>query len=155
MSNVKKGRILDSVEAQGGCEGGLSVEFLSMALLQSGFYVFWIYFSVQANCGGVSRAPPLMYKKWGFTEQDRVADSEVVGPATDNTFDHLVTESLCEGFNATYRSSAPQTSLILAVGKKPYVGFHYALEGEVKPMLAHVTKAVVSKVKSAFGQVVP
>jgi hypothetical protein len=156
MSNVKKGRILDrSVAAQGRCGRCLSVEFLSMDLLLSGFIVFWIYFSVQANCGGVLRAPPLMYKKWGFTEQDRVTDSEVVGPSTDNTFDHLVTASLIGGFSATYRSSAPQTSLILAVGKKPYVGFHYALEGEVTPLLAGVTKAVVNKVKSTFGQVVP
>jgi hypothetical protein len=96
-----------------------------------------------------------MYKKWGFAGQDRVADSEVVGPATDNTFDHLVTASLCGGFSTHYRSSAPQTSLILAAGKKPYVGFHYALEGEVTPLFADVTKAVVNKVKSAFGQVVP
>jgi len=96
-----------------------------------------------------------MYKKWGFTEQDRVSDSEVVGPATDNPFDHLVTASLCGGFSTNYRSSAPQTSLIVAAGKKPYVGFQYALEGEVTPILADVTKAVVNKVKSAFGQVVP
>jgi len=110
---------------------------------------------VQANCGGMIKAPPLVYKKWGFTEQDRVSDSEVVGPATDNTFDHLVTASLCGGFSTNYRSSAPQTSLIIAAGKKPYVGFHYALEGEVPPMLANVTKAVVNKAKSVFGQVVP
>jgi hypothetical protein len=117
--------------------------------------VFWIYISVQANCGGVLKAPPLIYKKWGFAEQNRVADSEVVGPATNNTFDHLVTASLCGGFSASYRSIAPQTSLILAAGKKPYVGFHYALEGESSPIFADVTKAVVKKVKSAFGQVVP
>ncbi|PNF37324.1 hypothetical protein B7P43_G00463 [Cryptotermes secundus] len=109
---------------------------------------------VKANCKAVMSASPLTYKKWGFTEQNVVADSEVVGPATNNTFDHLVTASLCGGFN-TYRSSAPQTSLILAVGKRPYVGFHYALEGEAPPMFAGVTKAVVSKVKAAFGQVVP
>jgi hypothetical protein len=44
---------------------------------------------------------------------------------------------------------------MLAIGKKPYVGFHYALEGEAPPVFAGVTKAVVSKVKAAFGQVVP
>jgi hypothetical protein len=101
------------------------------------------------------KAPPLVYKKWGFTELDRVSDSEVVGPATNNTFDHLVTASVCGGFSTNYRSSAPQTSLIIAAGKKPYVGFHYALEGEVPPIFADVTKAVVNKVKSAIGQVVP
>jgi hypothetical protein len=133
----------------------LSVGFLSVASVQEGFYVFWIYISVQANCGGMLKAPPLTYKKWGFTEQDRVVDSEVVGPATNNTFDHLVTASLCGGFSTSYRSSAPQTSLILATGKKPYVGFHYALEGEAPPIFAEVKKAVVNRVKSAFGQVVP
>jgi hypothetical protein len=109
---------------------------------------------VKANCEEMFKAPPLTYKKWGFTEQD-VADSEVVGQATNNTFDHLVTASLYGGFNANYRSSAPEKSLILAVGKKPYVGFHYAFRGEAPPMFAGVTKAVVSKVKSAFGQFVP
>lgn len=109
---------------------------------------------MEANCEEVLKASPLMYKKWGFTDQN-VADSDVVGPATNNTFDHLVTASLCGGFSINYRSSAPQMSLILAVGKKPYVGFHYALEGEAPSMLAGVTKAMVSKVKSAFGQVVP
>lgn len=117
--------------------------------------MFWIYFSVKAIGGGLFKAPPLMYKKWGFTGQDKVAESEVVGPATDNTFDHLVTASLFGGFNTNYRSSAPQTSLILATGKKPYVGFYYALEGEGSPIFSGVTKAVFNKVKSAFGQVVP
>jgi hypothetical protein len=109
---------------------------------------------VKANCEEMLKAPPLTYKKWGFTEQN-VADSEVVGPATSNSFDHLVTASLCGGFNANYRSSVPEMSLILAVGEKPYVGFHYVFKGEAPPMFADVTKAVVSKVKSAFGQFVP
>jgi hypothetical protein len=103
--------------------------------------VFWIYVSVQANCGGILKAPPLMYKKWGFTEQDRVVDSEVVGPAINNTFGHLVTASLCGGFSTSYHYSAPQTSFIVATGKKPYVGFHYALEGEAPPIFAEVKKA--------------
>ena len=101
------------------------------------------------------RAPPLPYKKWGFKEHERIIDTEVVGPATDNAFDHLVTASIRGGFNSHYRSSAPQTSLILAAGRKPYVGFHYALEGESTPVLADVTKAVYSKLKSAIGQAVP
>ena len=117
--------------------------------------MFWIYFSVQANCGEILKAPPLVYKKWGFTEQDRVSDSEFVGPATNNTFDHLVTASLCGGFSTNYRSSAPQTSLIIAAGKKPYVGFHYALEGEKRPLFENVTKAMVNKAKSVLDQVVP
>jgi hypothetical protein len=109
---------------------------------------------VKANCEEMLRAPPLRYKKWGFSEHS-VADSEVVGPATNNTFDHLVTASLRGGFSTNYRSSAPQMSLILGVGKKPYIGFHYVLEGEAPSVFAGVTKAVVSKVKSAIGQVVP
>ncbi|PSN52085.1 Rab3 GTPase-activating protein non-catalytic subunit [Blattella germanica] len=110
---------------------------------------------VQANCGDTIKAPPLTYKKWGFREHERIIDTDVVGPATDNTFDHLVTASLRGGFNSSYRSSAPQTSLILAAGTRPYVGFHYALEGEATPVLADVTKAVYSKLKSAIGQAVP
>jgi hypothetical protein len=113
--------------------------------------VFWIYISMQANCGGILKAPLLTYRELGFTEQDRVAHSEVLGPATGNTFDHLVTASLYGGFSTSHCSSAPQTSLILATGKKPYAGFHYALEGEAPPIFADVTKAVVNKVKSAFG----
>ncbi|KAJ9600993.1 hypothetical protein L9F63_000831, partial [Diploptera punctata] len=103
---------------------------------------------VQAKCGDMIKAPPLTYKKWGFREQDTIIDIEVVGPATDNTFEHLVTASLRGGLNSKYHSSAPQTSLILAAGKKPYVGFHYAMEGESTLVLSDVTKAFYSKIKS-------
>jgi hypothetical protein len=115
--------------------------------------VFWIYVSEKAKYPVLFKAPPLVYKKWGFTGQDGVAESEVVGPATDNTFDHLVTASLCGGFNTKYRSSAPQISLILAAGSKPYVGFHYTLEGEGSPMLTDLTQALFHKAKSAFDRV--
>ncbi|XP_047119989.1 rab3 GTPase-activating protein non-catalytic subunit [Schistocerca piceifrons] len=110
---------------------------------------------VKANCAEVLKAPPLMYKKWGFQEQEVTADSEMVGISTANTFDHLVTASLCGGFGAYYRSSAPQTLLVVGAGKKPFVGFHYALEGGPQPVLTDMAKAVATKLKTAIGQAVP
>lgn len=112
-------------------------------------------FTVQANCMEAINAAPLTFKKWGFEDQDTISDCEVVGPATANTFDHLLTASLCGGFNSWYRSSAPQTSLIVASGKKPFVGFHYALEGGAPPVLTDMAKVVANKLKSAIGQAVP
>jgi hypothetical protein len=61
---------------------------------------------------------------------------------------------LCGGFSTNYRASAPQTSLIIAAGEKPYVGFHYALEGEKRPIFENFTKAVGIKAKFVFDQVV-
>jgi hypothetical protein len=100
-------------------------------------------------------APPLTLKKLGFTEQEVMTDCEVVGKATENTFDHLMTASLCGGFDSWYRSSAPQTSLVIASGKKPFVGFHYSLEGGATPVLADVAKVMANKLKSALGSAVP
>ncbi|CAG2062309.1 unnamed protein product, partial [Timema podura] len=110
---------------------------------------------VQANCGDMVRAPPLTYKKWGFADQERVSDCEFAGPATANTFDHLLTASICGGFNTWYRSSAPQNSLIVATGSRPFVGFHYALEGEAPLVMTDVAKAVANKLKSTIGQALP
>nr|CAD7257648.1 unnamed protein product [Timema shepardi] len=110
---------------------------------------------VQANCGDMVRAPPLTYKKWGFADQERVSDCEFAGPATTNTFDHLMTASICGGFNTWYRSSAPQNSLIVATGSRPFIGFHYALEGEAPLVMTDVAKAVANKLKSTIGQALP
>lgn len=54
------------------------------------------------------------------------------------------------GFYAKYKSAPPQNSLIVAVGSKPFVGFHWAKEGFVQPVLADVARAVASKLKSAL-----
>lgn len=102
--------------------------------------------------------PPLTnlsYKKWAFKNQDIANDSEVVGTTSINSFDHLMTASICGGFNATYRSSAPQHNLVLATGKRPFVGFHYALEGGNAPVLSDVAIAMASKLASAIGTAVP
>lgn len=54
------------------------------------------------------------------------------------------------GFYAKYKSAPPQNSLIIGVGSKPFVGFHWAKEGFVQPVLADVARAVASKLKSAL-----
>ncbi|EZA61233.1 Rab3 GTPase-activating protein non-catalytic subunit [Ooceraea biroi] len=66
-----------------------------------------------------------------------------------------MTASICGGYNAAYRSSAPQHSLVLATGKRPFVGFHYALEGSNAPVLSDVAIAMASKLASAIGTAVP
>ncbi|KAK7862418.1 hypothetical protein R5R35_008896 [Gryllus longicercus] len=109
----------------------------------------------KANCGDVVPAPPLIYKKWGFQDQAVITDCEMAGLATSNTFNHLMTTSLCQDFGAYYRSGAPQMSLVVAVGRKPFVGFHYAMEGGAPPPFKDMAMAVASKLKSAIGQAVP
>lgn len=49
-----------------------------------------------------------------------------------------------------YRSVPPVNTLILGAGVKPYVGFHYALEGGTAPPLQDVARAVANKIKSAL-----
>ncbi|XP_022917832.2 rab3 GTPase-activating protein non-catalytic subunit [Onthophagus taurus] len=89
-------------------------------------------------------------KKWGFVEQNNVADASVVGLDLSNTFDHLLTASTCGGFDTKYRAVPPNNNLVIGVGNKPYVGFHYALEGGAQPVLSDVAKALANKVKSAL-----
>lgn len=66
-----------------------------------------------------------------------------------------MTASLDGGFKAYCRSSPPQNSLVIGTGQKPFVGFHYIIEGASQPVLADVTKAVASALKSAIGQAIP
>lgn len=54
------------------------------------------------------------------------------------------------GFYATYKSAPPQSSLTISVGQEPFVGFHWANEGFVQPVLADVARAVASKIKSSL-----
>ncbi|KAH0948530.1 hypothetical protein HN011_009005 [Eciton burchellii] len=110
---------------------------------------------VQANCNDLPPVTNLSYKKWAFKNQDIANDSEVIGTMSINSFDHLMTASICGGYNATYRSSAPQQNLVLATGKRPFVGFHYALEGSNAPVLSDVAIAMASKLASAIGTAVP
>ncbi|XP_018329568.1 rab3 GTPase-activating protein regulatory subunit [Agrilus planipennis] len=89
-------------------------------------------------------------KKWSFAEQYLVKDSVVVGFELSNTFDHLLTASTCGGFDTKYRLVAPNNTLVLGVGNKPFIGFHFAIEGGTQPMLTDVAKAIATKVKSAL-----
>lgn len=102
---------------------------------------------VQANCWQITsedRPPPtnIVMKKLAFKDQDFVNDCQIIGTTSVNTFDHLLTASVCGGFNASYRSSAPQHNLIMATGKRPYIAFHYSLEGGTAPALSDVAIAV-------------
>lgn len=74
----------------------------------------------------------------------------MVGLDLSNTFDHLLTASTCGGFDTRYRAMAPHNNLVMAAGSKPFVAFHYALEGGNQPVLTDVAKAVASKLKSAL-----
>lgn len=110
---------------------------------------------VQANCNAKSPAANLSYKKWGFKNQGIANDCEIIGTTSVDTFDHLMSASICGGYNAAYRSSAPQHSLVMATGKRPFIGFHYALEGGAAPVLSDVAIAMASKLASAIGTAVP
>lgn len=115
----------------------------------------YLFFTVKANCNDKPPAANLICKKWSFKNQDVANDSEVIGSTSVNTFDHLMTASIFGGFGANYRSSAPQHSLVIATGKRPYIGFHYALEGGNAPILSDVAIAMANKVASAIGAAVP
>lgn len=117
--------------------------------------MFFFPFTVQANCNDLPPVTNLSYKKWVFKNQDVTNDLEVIGTTSTNSFDHLMTSSICGGYSATYRSSAPQHNLVLATGKRPFLGFHYALEGGNAPVLSDVAIAMASKLASAIGTAVP
>ncbi|XP_063982787.1 rab3 GTPase-activating protein non-catalytic subunit [Diachasmimorpha longicaudata] len=95
----------------------------------------------------------LTFRKFGFKEQDVINDCEFVGITSVNTFDHLMTASICGGYGASYRSSAPQHNLTIATGKRPYLAFHYALEGGAAPVLSDVAMAMASSLANAIGKI--
>ncbi|XP_015117604.1 rab3 GTPase-activating protein non-catalytic subunit [Diachasma alloeum] len=95
----------------------------------------------------------LTFRKFGFKEQDIINDCEFIGITSVNTFDHLMTASICGGYGASYRSSAPQHTLTIATGKRPYLGFHYALEGGAAPVLSDVAMAMASSLANAIGKI--
>lgn len=108
--------------------------------------------SVNFSKNDLSPSPDtIQCRKWGYGGKNVIINDTVVAGAQMSTgFDHLLTASLEGGFFAKYRSSPPQNSLVLAVGGKPYAGFHYAKEGFVQPVLSDVARAVASKIKSAL-----
>ncbi|XP_066258054.1 rab3 GTPase-activating protein non-catalytic subunit [Euwallacea similis] len=106
---------------------------------------------VQAKGSPVEFKPlPLNVRKWGFQDQALINDVVVVGLNMTNTFDHLLTAAICGGFDAKYRSTAPNSTLVLAAGSKPFLGYHYALEGVNQPVFSDVAKVVANKLKSAL-----
>lgn len=89
-------------------------------------------------------------RKWTFSEQEIINDAALVGLELKNTYDHLLAASTYGGYDTWYRSIPPVNSLILGAGNKPYLGFHYALEGGTTPPLQDVARAVANKIKSAL-----
>lgn len=89
-------------------------------------------------------------RKWMFCDQELISDATVVGLDMKNTYDHLLAASTYGGYDVWYRSVPPVNSLILGAGSKPYIGFHYALEGGTAPPLQDVARAVANKIKSAL-----
>lgn len=110
-------------------------------------------FFCTAQAKNMSFEPPeisVNAKKWGYQDQNVVNDSAVVGLDLTNTFDHLLRASTFTGFDARYRAMPPHNTLVMAAGAKPFLGFHYALEGGAQPVLSDVAKAVANKLKSAL-----
>ncbi|KAJ8980472.1 hypothetical protein NQ317_013225 [Molorchus minor] len=89
-------------------------------------------------------------KKWGFQDQAGVHDTAVVGLNLSSTFDHLLTASTCGGFDTKYRTMPPNNTLVMAVGSRPFLGYHYALEGGSQPVFSDVAKVVANKLRSAL-----
>uniref|UniRef100_A0A1B6DPT0 Rab3-GAP regulatory subunit N-terminal domain-containing protein n=3 Tax=Clastoptera arizonana TaxID=38151 RepID=A0A1B6DPT0_9HEMI len=110
---------------------------------------------VQANIEETYTPPPLSVLKWNLVEQDNMVDCVIGLPQCPTSYSHLVTASMCGGFNAWYRPTPPQSSLVIAVGNKPFIGFHYAIEGRNTPILSDVAKAMATKLKSTITQAVP
>lgn len=55
------------------------------------------------------------------------------------------------GFNASYRSSAPQQLAVLSVGIRPFAAFYYAKEVVVQPLVSvAIVQAVASQVKNVL-----
>ncbi|XP_035774523.1 rab3 GTPase-activating protein regulatory subunit-like [Anopheles albimanus] len=136
----------------------LYVMYASCTVILQGSQVFPLLRSLRQQINRYGAGSPkvneaqetIACRKWSYEKGMTIVDAVVVGPQKSCTFDHLLTASLEGGFFAKYRHAAPQNSLIVAAGSKPYVGFHYAKEGFTQPLLADVARAVASKIKSAL-----
>lgn len=96
------------------------------------------------------QAPPLAYKKWALHDQDQIFDQCSGGVCSPSAFTQMTIASNVKGFYSAVRLSPPATSLYITAGAFPYVGFFYAEEGSMQPILSDVAYAVASKLKSAF-----
>lgn len=54
------------------------------------------------------------------------------------------------GFHAKYRSSAPQQLAVLSIGTNPFIGFYYAKEIIIQPVLSDMARVVANKVKNVL-----
>ncbi|KAL1462270.1 hypothetical protein WDU94_014119, partial [Cyamophila willieti] len=129
--------------------------FASVVCVFPGFPLFSTLKAVKnqltRDASSAAADSPLTFSKWRFTDQHKVSDCIVTGTAPTNTYHHLLTASMCGGFNTSYKNSAPQSTQIIATGAKPFVGFHYAMEGANHQILTDVAKVVANKLKSAIG----
>ncbi|XP_069162048.1 rab3 GTPase-activating protein non-catalytic subunit isoform X2 [Procambarus clarkii] len=103
-----------------------------------------------ASGGETVIVPPLGYKKWGLVDQSMVKDCAAPGMSPPYLYDHLVQISLAKGFSHASASGVPATSLLITVGRVPYIGFLTAQEGSAPPFVADVARLYASKLKDAL-----
>ncbi|ROT62239.1 putative rab3 GTPase-activating protein non-catalytic subunit [Penaeus vannamei] len=103
-----------------------------------------------ASGGENVSVPPLGYKKWGLVDQGMVMDCAGPGVTPPYLYDHLAQTSLAKGFNHMVSSGVPASSLLLTVGRIPFIGFLYAQEGSAPPFVADVALLYASKLKDAL-----
>lgn len=92
--------------------------------------------------------PPMSYKKWGQQDIKDVHDCEMAGTVLPSLFDQMTLESIRNSHGRTIRSTISTSSLLIAAGSDPYLGFYYAKEGSIQPLLSDVAFAVASRLKS-------
>ena len=91
----------------------------------------------------------LTYKKWDYKSTDNlISDALMIPQQKTCLFDHLASESLELGFTKKYRIIPSQNATVVAVGSKPFLGFHSAREGFKQNVFTDVAKAVVNKITS-------
>ncbi|XP_068227254.1 rab3 GTPase-activating protein non-catalytic subunit-like [Palaemon carinicauda] len=103
-----------------------------------------------ASGGENVSVPPLGYKKWGLVDQVLVADCVAPGVTPPLLYDHMFHTSLSKGCNHTLTLGVPATSLLVTVGRVPFVGFLCAREGTAPPFVADVALHYANKLKDAL-----
>ncbi|XP_064085104.1 rab3 GTPase-activating protein non-catalytic subunit-like [Macrobrachium nipponense] len=103
-----------------------------------------------ASGGENVSVPPLGYKKWGLVDQVVVADCVAPGVTPPFMYDHMSHTSLSKGCNHTFTPGVPATSLLVTVGRVPFVGFLCAHEGTAPPFVADVALHYANKLKDAL-----
>ncbi|KAK7079547.1 Rab3 GTPase-activating protein non-catalytic subunit [Halocaridina rubra] len=103
-----------------------------------------------ASGGENINVPPLGYKKWGLVDQLLVVDCAAPGIIPPYTYDHMFHSSLAKGCNHSLNTGVPATSLLVTVGRVPFVGFLHAREGTAPPFVADVALHYANKLKDAL-----